>query len=163
MPGPIARERWPRLRGAVLCVEKILFESRPGMLVTSDSSFLFHIAELEVAAIESMIAVSRRYPKATTLAYTFRLAGSYFAVLQKDRVLTSSAVYDINEIIDKVGSGDCFMAGLLYGLYNQHPAFDIINFAAAAAVGKLYEIGDATKQTIEDIQQKIKYGSTRNN
>jgi 2-dehydro-3-deoxygluconokinase len=38
------------------------------------------------------------------------------------------------------------MAGLIYGLYNQHAPQDIIDYATAAAFGKLQEFGDATGQ-----------------
>jgi 2-dehydro-3-deoxygluconokinase len=47
------------------------------------------------------------------------------------------------------------MAGLIYGLVNNHAADSIINFAATAAVGKLYEKGDATQQTVAQIQQRL--------
>ena len=33
--------------------------------------------------------------------------------------LTVSEEYVSDEILDKVGSGDCFMAGLIYGFYNH--------------------------------------------
>ena len=64
-------------------------------------------------------------------------------------------ILPLNNIIDKVGSGDCFMASLIYGLRNQFEAADLINFAAAAAVGKMQEKGDATNQTIESILDNI--------
>ena len=47
------------------------------------------------------------------------------------------------------------MAGLIYGLYHQHSAKQIIEFAAAAAVGKMQEKGDSTNQTIEHINKNI--------
>lgn len=40
------------------------------------------------------------------------------------------------------------MAGLIFGLYNDHAPQDIINYAAAAAFGKLQEEGDATSHDI---------------
>ncbi len=32
---------------------------------------------------------------------------------------------------------------------------EIINYAAAAAVGKLQEVGDATRQTIEQVKARL--------
>jgi 2-dehydro-3-deoxygluconokinase len=61
--------------------------------------------------------------------------------------------FKIVKVVDKVGSGDCFMAGLLYGLYKSHNPQDIIDFAAAAAIGKLNEYGDATSQSVEDVNE----------
>ena len=54
-----------------------------------------------------------------------------------------------------MGTGDCFMAGLIYGIRHQHTPEEIINFAAAAAVGKLYELGDATEQSLEQIKKRM--------
>lgn len=45
------------------------------------------------------------------------------------------------------------MGGLIYGLYSNHGSQDVIDFAAAAAFGKLQERGDATSQTVEDIKK----------
>jgi 2-dehydro-3-deoxygluconokinase len=63
-----------------------------------------------------------------------------------------SPLFETASVVDRVGSGDCFMGGLIYGLYNNHGAQDVIDFAAAAAFGKLQERGDATSQTIDDIK-----------
>jgi len=52
----------------------------------------------------------------------------------------------------KVGSGDCFMAGLIYGNIKKYSAQDIIDFAAAAAFNKLFIKGDATTATVEEIK-----------
>jgi 2-dehydro-3-deoxygluconokinase len=109
--------------------------------------------QLVVAAKESMKQLKNQYPGASTIAYTFRLENSYRAVLQNKNETAISNEYEITEVADKVGSGDCFMAGIIYGLYKKHTAKEIVDLAAAAAVGKLNEIGDATKQTIEDIKK----------
>jgi len=66
-----------------------------------------------------------------------------------------SKKFSIGNVIDKVGSGDCFMAGLIYGLYRKNVALDIINYASAAAVGKLQELGDATSQTVDQVKTRI--------
>jgi 2-dehydro-3-deoxygluconokinase len=70
-----------------------------------------------------------------------------------------SKTFEIKNVADKAGSGDCFMGGLIYGLSNNNFADEIINFAAAAAVGKLSEKGDSTKQTIEQVKEIMKLNS----
>lgn len=110
---------------------------------------------LEKGAYESMEAVRKRFPKARCLAYTFRLEKEYFAVIQNEQQHARSVVFPMGDAVDRVGSGDCFMGGLIYGLVNNHAVSDIINFAAAAAVGKLYEKGDATRQTTEEIYSRL--------
>lgn len=112
--------------------------------------------ELIKAAGESMLQLHKQYPNATTFAYTFRLEQEYWAVLQHGVETVVSEKFSINNVIDKAGSGDCFMAGLIYGLHHKHSPRDIINYAAAAAVGKLQEKGDATMQTIEQINARVK-------
>jgi 2-dehydro-3-deoxygluconokinase len=47
------------------------------------------------------------------------------------------------------------MAGLIYGTQLNFTPEELINFAAAAAVGKLYELGDATEQSAEQIKNRI--------
>jgi len=45
------------------------------------------------------------------------------------------------------------MAGLIYGLYHQHQPQEILNYATAAAFGKLQEAGDATLQDVLTINK----------
>lgn len=92
-----------------------------------------------------------QFPEAKTFAYTFRLQQEYWAVLKQGPETVVSKQFPIDDVIDKAGSGDCFMAGLLYGLYKNHTSQQVVNYAAAAAVGKLQEKGDATNQTVEMI------------
>lgn len=111
--------------------------------------------ELIVAAGQSMKAIHLAYPKVQSMAYTFRLDESYFAVLQHGSEMKVSKEFQLQHIVEKVGSGDCFMGGLIYGLYNKHLTQDIVNFAAAAAVGKMKERGDNTNQTIESVKNNL--------
>lgn len=110
---------------------------------------------LEEGANESMQHLRAKFPRAKTLAYTFRLDKEYFAVINKEEEKARSVVFPIGDAVDRVGSGDCFMGGLIYGLVNNHSAVDIINFAASAAVGKLYEKGDATQQAVNDVRKRL--------
>jgi 2-dehydro-3-deoxygluconokinase len=111
--------------------------------------------ELVEATGKSMLQLHKQFPNAETFAYTFRLDKEYFGVLQHGPRMAISKTYEIKNVIDKAGSGDCFMGGLIYGLSNDHSADEIINFAAAAAVGKLSEKGDSTKQTIEQVKARM--------
>lgn len=104
--------------------------------------------------------IFKQYPRATTVANTFRFDGvenniRYFATLDSKHEQVVSSVLRTNYIVDKVGSGDCFMAGLIYGLIHQHPAVHVIEYAAGAAFYKLQEKGDSTQHTVEQVLNYI--------
>ena len=111
--------------------------------------------ELIDAAGKSMMQLHQRFPKAAAVAYTFRLEKEYWAVLQHGKEQVVSKQYLKKNVKDKAGSGDCFMAGLIYGFYHENSLQELIDYAAAAAVGKLQEEGDTTRQTIEMVKTKM--------
>ncbi len=91
------------------------------------------------------------FPRCRTVANTFRFDGDanhirYYTALYQDGKQYESPEFTCQGVADRSGSGDCFMAGLIYGLYNQHAPQEILNYATAAAFGKLQEFGDATGQ-----------------
>jgi 2-dehydro-3-deoxygluconokinase len=111
-------------------------------------------------AKQTSLAIMQQFPKCKTVANTFRFNHGEEDILYYGSLFHKNEQYDsfeftANNIVDKVGSGDCFMAGLIYGLYNNQPPKNIINFAVAAAVGKFFEKGDATMQNIETIQSRV--------
>lgn len=111
-------------------------------------------------AVETSEAIIKQFPTCHTVANTFRFdkAGGgifYYAALHSGNKQYVSPEFTADQIVDKVGSGDCFMGGLIYTIYNSQQPQDIINYAAAAAFGKLHEVGDATRQTVADVQATI--------
>ncbi len=115
-------------------------------------------AYLEHAAISSS-HIQAHFPKCKTVANTFRFTeGSrvnYYAALYREEKLYASAPHTSDQVVDTVGSGDCFMAGLIYGTAQLHNPQFIVDYAAAAAFGKLHVIGDTTTQTVADIKKLI--------
>jgi len=111
--------------------------------------------ELVHAAMNSMREVKLKFPQVKQMAYTFRLADTYWAVYQEEGRFKRSLTFPIGKVVDKVGSGDCFMGGIIYGMQQQLLPQHLINFAAAAAVGKLHEVGDATRQTVDSIEKRL--------
>jgi 2-dehydro-3-deoxygluconokinase len=99
--------------------------------------------------------IINRYPKCKSVGNTFRFdldnELSYYTTLYTEGILYDSPEFTSQKIIDRSGSGDCFMAGLIYGFYNDHPVQDVLNYATAAAFGKLRESGDATSQNILEV------------
>jgi 2-dehydro-3-deoxygluconokinase len=108
-------------------------------------------------AAQTAQEIFKQFPACTWVANTFRFDANtndikYYAALDTHSQQTVSPLFTTNTITDKVGSGDCFMAGLIYGISKGHALNEVISFAAAAAFGKLQEKGDATNNTIENIQ-----------
>jgi len=114
-------------------------------------------AYLEHAEISSK-AIIKKFPKCKTVANTFRFDSKendilYYTCLYMDGKQYHSPEFTCHGVIDRSGSGDCFMAGLIYGLYNQHAPQELLNYASAAAFGKLQEFGDATGQDVLTISK----------
>jgi 2-dehydro-3-deoxygluconokinase len=103
--------------------------------------------------------IIKSFPKCKTVANTFRFTDydqiNYYAVLYHQNKNYVSAEYNTNSIIDRVGSGDCFMAGLIYGYMHNLLPQEIINFSAAAAFQKLFVKGDSTKKSVAEIEASI--------
>ena len=94
-----------------------------------------------------------RFPRCRAVANTFRFDSNandllYYTSLYTNGRQYNSSDYRANTVIDRSGSGDCFMAGLIYGFFNDHAPQEIVDFATAAAFGKLQEKGDSTEQDI---------------
>jgi 2-dehydro-3-deoxygluconokinase len=107
-------------------------------------------------ATQTAAAIFKQFPACKYVANTFRFDANgkdvnYYAALNTLNEQQVSPLFKAKTTVDKVGSGDCFMAGLIYGISKQHALNDVISFAAAAAFGKLQEKGDATNNSIEKI------------
>ena len=111
--------------------------------------------QLVQAGFKSIDSMRKRFQKVQKIAYTYRMATSYFAVMQTQTEQLISQTYPIAKIIDKVGTGDCFMAGLIYSAHNQLDDRSALALAVAAAVGKHQIAGDATQQLIDDIKKNM--------
>ncbi|MCO5188337.1 MAG: sugar kinase [Anaerolineae bacterium] len=61
--------------------------------------------------------------------------------------------YDITDIVDRVGGGDSFAAGLIYGLHTGMADEDALNFAVAASCLKHSILGDVNLVTVTEVQR----------
>ncbi|MHB1315892.1 MAG: PfkB family carbohydrate kinase [Christensenellales bacterium] len=102
-------------------------------------------------------AVLAAYPNLKMIAITLRESVSadingWSACLNDRKKFYLSRRYEIRDIIDRVGGGDSFAAGLLYGL-NQYTAVeDVLNFAVAASCLKHSIIGDYNRVTVDEVR-----------
>jgi len=116
-------------------------------------------AEFAACAKETASVLFAQNPACKVVANTFRFTPEgqgvdYFATLDTGTEQAVAVSFQANSVVDKVGSGDCFMAGLIYGIHNDLEHQETINYAASAAFGKLQELGDSTKQTTDQIKSR---------
>jgi len=108
-------------------------------------------------ALKSSEALMSKYSKCKAVANTFRFDSSadinYYTTLYTGGEFYTSKEYEATEIVDKVGSGDCFMAGIIYGFYNNMNSVETLEFATAAAFTQLFVNSDATDKTVEEIKK----------
>lgn len=64
-----------------------------------------------------------------------------------------SKCYEIRDIIDRVGGGDSFAAGLIYGLNKYSDKHTAIEFAVAASCLKHSIIGDFNRVGVDDVEK----------
>ncbi len=133
--------------GNIWAVESLLGIKSP--LEDSKNKSLLNFLDASKQCTE---ALRIRFSKVKTIALTYRLEKQYFATLSTDDTLVHSRIFDTEQAIDKVGSGDCFMGALIYGIYHGKSPKEIIKFAAAAAVSKMFVKGDATNKTVAEIE-----------
>lgn len=105
--------------------------------------------------------ITSRFQQCKHVAFTFRFTEAlnsmkYFAALYNPSGLFDSITFERQSIVDSVGSGDSFMAGLIYGMLEGMPGKQLINFAAAAAVSKLNIKGDANTTPVSEINELLK-------
>ncbi|HKO15068.1 MAG TPA: sugar kinase [Gemmatimonadaceae bacterium] len=74
------------------------------------------------------------------------------AVLLSRSGFLRSARYEITDIVDRVGAGDSFAAGLIYGLRAYHDDARALAFATAASCLKHSILGDFNRVTVGEVE-----------
>ena len=104
----------------------------------------------------------KRFPKCKKAIITLRGSisashNTWSGVLYDGHSLFESQTYQITHIVDRVGGGDSFMGGLIYGLLS-YPDNDqhALDFAVAASALKHTIYGDANLSTLEEVQKLLK-------
>ena len=117
----------------------------------------------------SFVSVCRqlmaRFPRCKKVAITLRGSinashNTWGGILYDGQTLWQSRRYDITNIVDRVGGGDSFMAGLLYGLLTYKTDQEAIDFAAAASALKHTVPGDYNRVTVSEVEALVKGGGS---
>lgn len=142
------------IMGNIWAAEKMLGITINPKLILSENDI-----DLVEQARNTSEEILAKYPNCNTVANTFRFnepdGVKYFATLyQKGNIYKSKTLF-ATKTVDKVGTGDCFMAGLIYGIVHKKEPQQTVEFAARAAYQKLFIKGDATTSEAEEIEQLI--------
>ena len=118
---------------------------------------------LEASAYHSVCTqMTERFPRAKKVIVTLRGSinanhNKWSGVLWDGEQLFKAPDYDITHIVDRVGGGDSFMGGLIYGLIT-FPGDDqkALNFATAASCLKHTIYGDYNLVTVAEVETLMK-------
>ena len=102
--------------------------------------------------------VLEKYPNAKMIAITLRESKSadtngWSTCINNREKFYVSRHYNITDIIDRVGGGDSFAGGLIYGLNNYDTLEEALEFATAASCLKHSVIGDFNRVTADDVKK----------
>jgi 2-dehydro-3-deoxygluconokinase len=104
--------------------------------------------------------VQKKYPQVKRIFNTTRNThhashNDLQGLLCSGQQLITSKNYTINPIVDRVGSGDAFMAGVVYQSLNKASDAEVLEFATAAAAYKHSIPGDVLLATRDEIDSII--------
>ncbi len=111
-------------------------------------------ADAYKALAEKVLAA---YPNLSKIAITLRESRSadengWSGCLHTGKEFLVSRKYEIKDIVDRVGSGDSFAAGLIYGLTNLPTPQEALEFAVAASCLKHSIPGDLPLLSVAEVK-----------
>ncbi|MBI4873319.1 MAG: sugar kinase [Acidobacteria bacterium] len=125
-----------------------------------------HSGKLEREQYQKLTGkVMEDYPNLKMLAVTLRESFSashngWAACLNDRGEFLVSRRYDVTHIVDRVGGGDCFAGGLIYGLLNLPSHREALEFAVAASCLKHSIPGDFNRFTVDEVNGLLKGGGS---
>ncbi len=119
--------------------------------------------EVNAAEFESVCTqMMQKFPRAKKVIITLRGSinanhNTWGGVLYSDGQLFQSKRYDITHIVDRVGGGDSFMGGLIYGLLTfENDNQKALDFAVAASCLKHTIYGDFNLVSVAEVENLMK-------
>ena len=125
-----------------------------------------HAGELDQAVYQRLTdQVLAAYPNLQAVAVTLRESRSashngWSACLNDRKQFLLSKSYEITHIVDRVGGGDSFSAGLIYGLLNLGSHQEALEFAVALSCLKHSIPGDFCRISLEEVHALLKEGGS---
>ncbi|MDD2706677.1 MAG: sugar kinase [Verrucomicrobiae bacterium] len=126
-----------------------------------------NITNIETEAFKKMIQKAVTvYPNFKVVATTLRRVitatkNDWSAICYMDGQLHESRKYAELEILDRVGGGDSFASGLIYGFLTTGDAAKAVNYGAAHGALAMTTPGDTSMATCKEVEKVMKGGSAR--
>ena len=126
-----------------------------------------HLSKLDVGNFEKMIrAAVETYPNFKVVATTLRNAktasiNDWGAVSYYEGNLYQAALRENLEIYDRVGGGDSFASGLIYGFLTEQGPQRAVDYGAAHGALAMTTPGDTTMATLAEVEKLMKGGGAR--
>jgi len=162
--GSAAGEVMPRL--VELIDIAIANEEDVQMALGLEAGIDVHSGKLDRSQFEALTKkVLAAYPNLRAIAITLRESRSashngWSACLNDRESFLLSRQYEITHIVDRVGGGDSFAAGLIYGLTALPGRQDALEFAVAASCLKHSVMGDFSRSTVAEVNGLLKDGGS---
>lgn len=104
--------------------------------------------------------VLEKYPNLKMQAITLRQSynanhNGWSGCLHDRKQFIVGPHYDITHIVDRIGVGDAFSGGLIYGLISEMSHKDALSFAVASSCLKHSIPGDANRVSVDDVMQLL--------
>lgn len=125
------------------------------------------LKELNMDGYRKMVAeAARAYPNFKLVATTLRTVktatvNDWKAICLSDGEIYVSRAYDGLEILDRIGGGDSFASGLIYGLMTTGDAKRAVDYGAAHGALAMTTPGDTSMASLKEVEALIGGGSAR--
>ena len=125
------------------------------------------LKELNLAGYEKMLGeVTKAYPNFKVIATTLRTVKSatvndWSAMVYANGKITKGMELPGLEIYDRVGGGDSFASGLIYGLMTYDDAAVAVNYGIAHGALAMTTPGDTSTAVLREVENIVKGGSAR--
>jgi 2-dehydro-3-deoxygluconokinase len=126
-----------------------------------------HLLHIDVTAFKKMIeAAVKSYPNFKVTATTLRAAktatvNDWGAICWVDGKFYESRKYPDLEILDRVGGGDSFASGLIYGLMTIADPQKAVDYGAAHGALAMTTAGDTSMASKDEVEKLMKGGGAR--
>lgn len=125
------------------------------------------LKELNINGYVKMLSeVCKSYPNFKVIATTLRTVktatvNDWKAICYADGKIYNSVEFPSLEILDRVGGGDSFASGLIYGLMTFNDAQKAVDYGVVHGALAMTTPGDTSMASLKEVENIVKGGSAR--